>query len=54
MVRKYPRIKTYNHNYKSVLISIELDEKNETLDWYDIDDIKQILKEQKEEDEDGK
>lgn len=47
---KYPRVKIHNHSYKSVLVCIELDEINETLDWYNIDDIKRILKEQKEED----
>lgn len=49
---KYPRIKIYDNNYDSVLICMILNEKGEeTLDWYNIDDIKQILKEQKEEEE---
>lgn len=47
MMKKYPRIKTYKDQ---VLIVVELDEKGtETTDWYSLNDIRQMLKEQKEE-----
>jgi len=44
---KYPRIKTYKGK---ILIVMVLDETGEeTTDWYSLKEIRQILKEQKEE-----
>ncbi len=44
---KYPRIKTWKGQ---VLIVMKLDEKGaETTDWYSLNEIRQMLKEQKEE-----
>ena len=46
-MKKYPRIKTYKNQ---ILIVMELDEKGaETTDWYSLKEIRQILKEQREE-----
>ena len=46
-MKKYPRIKTYKNQ---VLVVMVLDEKGaETTDWYSLKEIRQILKEQKEE-----
>ena len=46
-MKKYPRIKTHKGQ---VLVVMVLDEKGrETTDYYSLDEIKQILKEQKEE-----
>jgi len=48
-MKKYPRIKTHKDQ---VLIVMVLDEKGTaTTDYYSLKEIRQILKEQKEEDE---
>jgi len=46
-MKKYPYIKTYKNQ---VLVVVELDEKGrETTDYYALDELEVILKEQKEE-----
>lgn len=50
---KYPRIKFMRDSEgkltSSVQVLVELDEKNETLDWYSLKEIKTILTNQKRE-----
>lgn len=50
---RYPRIKflrdTEGKLTNKVLVLVELDEKNETLEWYSPNEIKKTFKEQKEE-----
>ena len=43
---KYPYIKTWRGR---ILVKVILDKENETLEWYSLKEIKQILIEQKEE-----
>ena len=43
---KYPYIKTWRGR---ILVKVSLDKENETLEWYSLNEIKQILIEQKEE-----
>jgi len=46
-MKKYPRIKTYKNQ---ILIVMMLDESGaETTDWYSLKEIREILKEQREE-----